>query len=455
MNTRMCCILSRVKIPTVAIIGRPNTGKSTLLNALVGRRKAIVSETAGTTRDQVAVRMSGEDIDYLLIDTGGMGGGTEDKDLEDDVQKQSVLALEHADVILFTVNSREELTSSDFAIADILRKQKKAHVPVILIATKCDDPATIDEVIPPLYALRAGEEILPVSAIHRTGILELKSRIEQALRALGFARVKRSEDLPPRIAIIGKPNVGKSSLINAFMSETQRSMSPLLVSDIPGTTRDATDTVIRYHDADYNFTDTAGIKRRKDTKTDVELYANFRSVQEVQECDIAVLVLDAGEPLSRQDKRIAGMAAEEGKGLIILVNKIDAVRKEERDMRLLEITHQLQFCRFAPVLPVSAKTREGLLKMFDMIALVQRSRTRRIPTGDLMAWYKRAVYGKPMSSLAKSKLILQAEELPPTFVIFVKNPKSVQISQLRYLDGNLRKTFGFEGTPVRWITKVG
>ena len=442
------------KIPTVAIIGRPNTGKSTLFNGLIGRRKSIVSETPGTTRDQVACRVEGKKLDYLLVDTGGMGGGTEDKDLEDDVEQQSILALEHADIILFTLNSTEDLTSSDFEIADILRRRKKSHVPVILVATKCDNPEKTDEAILPLYQIGMAEDVIAVSALHRAGFPELTSLIEKQLIELHFEREKQSETQAPRIAIIGKPNVGKSSLINAFMSEMQRAKSPLLVSDIPGTTRDATDTVIRYHDNDYIFTDTAGIKRRKDTKSAIEVYAYFRSVQEVHECDITVLVLDAQEPLSRQDKRIAGMAVEEGKGLIILVNKIDAVKKEEKELRIAEITHQLQFCKFAPVIPVSAVTKEGLLKIFDMIEMAQRNRIRRIPTRELMDWYRRTVYGQPMGSLAKSKLITQAEELPPTFVIFVKDPKTVQVSQLRYLDNSLRKTFGFEGTPVRWITKI-
>ena len=422
---------------------------------MVGRRKAIVSDTPGTTRDQVAGHIEGKHLDYLLVDTGGMGGGTEDKDLEDNVHDQSILALEHADVILFTVNSKEELTSNDFSITDILRKQSKKHVPIILLPTKCDDPADLDEVLPQYYALGIADTVIPVSATHRIGIDQLQTEIEKALLSLNFERMERPEDSPPRIAIIGKPNVGKSSLVNAFMSETQKESSPLLVSDIPGTTRDATDTMIRFHDQDYVFTDTAGIRRRKDTKTDIDTYAYFRSVKELEDCDIAVLVMDASEPLSRQDKRIAGMATEEGKGLIILLNKVDIVSTEEKAFIIAEIKKHFQFCKFAPIIPVSATSKEGLLKIFNVIEMVQRNRVRRIPTKDLIDWYKRTVYGQPMGQLGRSKLIIQAEDIPPSFVVFVKDPKQVRVSQLRYLDNSIRKTFDFDGTPIRWITKGG
>ena len=443
------------KIPTVAIVGRPNTGKSTLFNKIIGRRKAIVSDTPGTTRDQVAGHVTGTSLDYLLVDTGGMGGGTEDKDLEDDVHQQSLLALEHADVILFTINSKDDLTANDFEIVDILRKHSKSHVPIILLPTKCDDPGSIDEILPQYYDLGITDKIIPVSATHRIGIEQLQSAIEKALIGLSFEKVERPEDSPPRIAIIGKPNVGKSSLVNSFMSETQKEKSPLLVSDIPGTTRDATDTMIRYHEEDYIFTDTAGIRRRKDTTTDIDTYSYFRSVKELEDCDIAELVMDAGEPLSRQDKRIAGMANDEGKGFIILLNKVDTVDAEQKALMMEEIKKHFQFCKHAPIIPVSAVTKEGLLKIFDIIELVQRNRVRRIPTKDLIDWYKRAVYGQPMGQLSRSKLIIQAEDIPPTFVVFVKDPSKIKISQIRYLDNSIRKVFDFKGTPIRWIPKGG
>lgn len=445
------------KLPTVAIIGRPNTGKSTLFNRLVGRRKAIVSDIPGTTRDHIAHKVEGEEVDYLLIDTGGMGGGTEDIDLEDDVHKQSLLALEHADVIVLTVNSREELTAADFDIVGTLRKNKRSHVPVILAATKCDDPLKIEELLPHYYELGIAEKVIAISAPHKIGIDDLEDNIEAELKKLHFEKEPQTDqERPPRIAIIGKPNVGKSSIVNAFMNETQREQSPLLVSDIPGTTRDTTDTAIRFHDKEYLFMDTAGIKRRKQTLgDDIETHAYFRSVKALEMCDICVLVLDVSQPVSKQDKRIASMAVEGGKGIIILLNKIDLVPKETKQEVLAQVEYELKFCKFALVQTCSAETREGLLKIFELAESLQRNRTRRIPTKDLHRWFRDAVTGQPMGALAKAKHITQAEEIPPSFVIFVKNPQKIRVSQLRALENNLRRTYAFDGTPVRWILKSG
>ncbi|PIQ76256.1 ribosome biogenesis GTPase Der [Candidatus Peregrinibacteria bacterium CG10_big_fil_rev_8_21_14_0_10_49_24] len=444
------------KLPTVAIIGRPNTGKSTLFNRLVGRRKAIVSDIPGTTRDHVAHKVEGADVDYLLIDTGGMGGGTEDTDLEDDVHKQSVLALEHADVIVLTVNSREELTASDFDIVATLRKNKRSHVPVIVAATKCDDPMTIDELLPQYYELGIAEHVIAVSAPHKIGVDDLESCIESELKKLHFQKEEDSDaQRPPRIAIIGKPNVGKSSIVNAFMSETQREKSPLLVSDIPGTTRDTTDTIIRFNEKEYMFMDTAGIKRRRQTVgNDIETHAYFRSVKALEMCDICVLVLDVSQPVSKQDKRIAAMAVSEGKGLIVLLNKADLLPAGSKKSAVELIQYELKFCKFAMVQTCSAESREGLLKIFDLIESAQRNRTRRIPTNDLHRWFRDTVLGQPMSSLAKCKHITQAEEVPPSFVLFVKNPQRIRVTQLRALENSLRRTYAFEGTPIRWILKT-
>lgn len=445
------------RLPTVAIIGRPNTGKSTLFNRIVGRRQAIISETAGTTRDHVAAKIEGEQLDYLLIDTGGMGGGTQDTEMEDDVHAQSVLAVEAADLIIFTINSREELTASDFKIADILRRRARSHIPVIIAPTKCDNPETIHNILPQYYELGIAEEIIPISAVHDIGIETLKETTETHLKELHFGKetteAEETASAISRIAIIGKPNVGKSSIVNALMSDPDREKSPRLVSPVAGTTRDATDTIIRSQDKEYIFVDTAGLRRHADKEEDIENFAILRTIQALAHSDIVILVLDSTEPPSRQDKRIANMAVEEGKGLIIFVNKIDLLKTEEKALRMQEIQHELQFCRFAPLIQGSALTRDGLLKIFETIDMVERNRNRRIPTKELHTWLRQSLQQQPMGELQRCKHITQADESAPTFVLFVSDPKKVQLSQLRFLEKRMRSTFGFEGTPIRWITK--
>ncbi len=442
------------KLPTVAIIGRPNTGKSTLFNRLIGERRAIVSEVAGTTRDHVAHRISSDEVDYLLVDTGGMGGGTEDQDFEDDVHQQSLLALEHADLILFLVDGRSELTASDYTILDNLRKKRRKHVPVILVVTKMDDPQVIDQTLPKFYELGLGDSVIGISAPHRIGIENLSNAIEKMLKELHFGKYEEviNED-NPKVSIIGKPNVGKSSIVNAFMSESQRKSSPLLVSDVAGTTRDATDTEIKYQGKSFTLTDTAGLKKNDTNIEDIERFATLRTIQSLERADVAVLVVDAKEGISRQDKRIASLAIEAGTGLVIMVNKIDLLTPEERKKLYTDIEDALPFCRFAPVIPCSAKTREGLLHLFDTIGEIAENRARRIPTSELNSWFQSTTYGTPLRSNSKANYVTQVETNPPTFVTFVKEPKDVPVSDLRFLDNRIREKFNFEGTPIRWITK--
>ncbi|MFH0851583.1 MAG: ribosome biogenesis GTPase Der [Candidatus Peregrinibacteria bacterium] len=449
-------------LPTVAIIGRPNTGKSTLFNRLVGERKAIVSAIPGTTRDHVAHRISTKTVDFLLLDTGGMGGGTlrrvsgqaDDKGFEQDVHRQSLLALENADLILFTVNSREELTKSDYVIIDLLRKNRRRHVPVILVPTKCDNPATIEDNLVEYLSLGISDTVIPVSAPHAIGTEELLEAVTKELKKLHFSKQEKTKKSdPPKVAVIGKPNVGKSSLINAFMSDPQRAVSPMLVSEIPGTTRDAVDTIIRFNEQEYLFIDTAGIRRRTKVEEGIEHYAVLRSIQALEQCDVALLVLSALEPVSHQDQRLASLAAEAGKGLIILLNKIDTLKNEARAAKIAEVEQSLSFCRFAPLLPCSAVTRDGLLKVFLLITRVQQNRMRRIPTRELHRWFTDAVYGQPLKVLSKTKHLTQADDVPPTFVLFVKHPRDIRPSEFKFLENRLRSMFDFTGTPVRWVTK--
>jgi GTPase len=444
------------KLPTVAIIGRPNTGKSTLFNRIVGKRRAIVSDVAGTTRDHVVYRVENEKLDYLLLDTGGIGGGSTDKDFEDDVSAQSRIALESADLIIFTVDGREDLTASDYAVIDILRKRKKRHVPVILVPTKCDNFDDAELRMHEYLALGITEHILPISAVHRIGTDELEETIVAALQKLHFMKeekVQSTENETPRVAIIGKPNVGKSSIVNALMSEPQRALSSRIVSDIPGTTRDSSDSIIKFDDREYLFVDTAGLRRKSRVDEDLETISAIKSIQAVEDSDITVLVLDAHDVVSQQDKRIAALAIEEGKGLIMLLNKADLLTPDEKKEKEEEVRIAFRFCRFAPMLFCSAETRDGLLKLFPLLDTVHRNLHRSIPMKDLRRWYDSIVQAVPSQQLNKSKYITQAEGTPPTFVVFVKDPKKVDVSQLRFLDNNMRSTFSFEGAPIRWITK--
>ncbi len=445
------------RLPVVAIIGRPNTGKSSLFNRLVRKRMAIESEVAGTTRDHIAHVVETEQVDYLVLDTGGMGGGTEDEDFEDDVHEQSLIALKAADLILFVVDGKEDPTSNDHAVADLLRKGRKRHVPVLLVINKCDNETMRAAAEHAFHELGVGEEVHAVSAAHKIGTPELEQAIVQNLLTLKFGKrevMARSGEFGiPRIAIVGKPNVGKSSITNALMSETQRALSPKLVSPIAGTTRDSTDTLVRYHDQEFLLIDTAGLRRQTKVDWGVESLSMLRTMQSIEECDVAILVLDGSEMPSKQDKKIAGLVTEAGKGLIILVNKSDLLDKEKKEILKLEMMRAFQFCRWAPVIHGSAVTRDGLLKVFDLALMAQRSRTRRIEDKEMARFLKDSIQGQPMASIASARHVTQGKDPPPTFVLSVKNPARVMVSQLRYLENRLRETFGLEGTPVKWVIK--
>lgn len=443
------------KLPTVAIIGRPNTGKSTLFNRLINKRRAIESDIAGTTRDLISHRVDLEEMSYLLVDTGGIGA-TADKDFEDDVAEQSLLALEFADVIVFTVNAKEEITADDRKVMDIIRKKRRRHVPVIVALTKADTPEKRDAVILDFHEADIGEDFLTISAPHRIGIDRLNNMIVKHLKLLHFEKApEETGDSPPRIAIIGRPNVGKSSIVNALMSDGQREKSPVLVSPVAGTTRDSIDTEVTYHDKRYIIVDTAGLRKQASRRDDeIERFSTMRTLTAVEQADIVILVLSAAEAPTQQDKRIAAMAVDSGKGLMILLNKIDMLKGEKRTDGIGFITDTLHFVtKFARVIPCSAVTREGLVKLFDIVEAVQTSRVRRISTNQLNRWFEESVHGKPLGDIAKTKYITQADEIPPTFVLFTKNPRGVQASQLRYLENQLRKTFGFDGTPIRFVVK--
>ena len=447
------------KLPTVAIIGRPNTGKSTIFNRLVGSRRAIVSEVPGTTRDPVAQRVEGDQLPYLLMDTGGMGGGTEDVDFEDDVEMQSLIALEHADLILFVVNGKEDLTSSDHAVADVLRKKRRRHVPVFMLIAKCDDFQKIEEVLPKFYELHIADETFPVSAIHSLGIEEIQDAIERELKKMHFGEEKKEEESAamPKVAMVGRPNVGKSSLVNALMSDSQRATQGRMVSDVPGTTRDTTDTVITSHGKEFLFLDTAGLKRRRQLAGTIEIYAMLRTLHAMEEADVTVLVLDASEEIGKQDKRIASLAIEQGTGLILLVNKSDLLGEDGKLKFKEELRSAFPFCPWAPVLFTSAETRNDLPKLFTLIETVVANRERRIETNVLNRWFQETVSKYQPKGIGgmtvKAKYVTQAESSPPTFILFLNDPKKLHFSTLRFMENKLRESYSLEGTPVRWVKK--
>lgn len=468
------------KLPVVAIIGRPNTGKSTLFNRLIGKRIAIENPIAGTTRDHVAHKVETGNVDFLLLDTGGMGGGTEDKDFEDDVHAQSLLALKAADVILFTVDGRTDLLKSDHAIVELLRKKRRRHVPVILVVTKLDTDKFVKNAEHEFHKLGVADDTMLVSASHGLGIAELREKIVEHLTKLHFSkslpetrppagragnpeletsssaiRNPQSDIATPRIAIVGKPNVGKSSLINAFMPDLQRETSPRLVSDIPGTTRDPTDVIIRNEGREFILVDTAGLRRQARVEEEIEELSALRAYQAIEEADVVLLTIDGHEPVSQQDKRIANAVIERGKALIILVNKIDLMKGEEREEKIAETRGEFLFCRYAPILPCSAKTRENLPKIFDLAVVAYHNRLRRFSTKDLHAFLDDVAHRAPVGEIRKCKHITQATDPPPTFIVFVKYPKKVDISQIRYLENRFRERFGMEGVPIKWITKSG
>lgn len=445
------------KLPLVAIIGRPNAGKSTLFNRLIGKRQAIVSEIPGTTRDQVTSRVEGERVSYLLIDTGGMGGGSTDTDFEDDVHAQSQLALEHSDLILFVIDGKEELTASDRVVADLLRKKRKRHVPVFLVIAKCDTEKRAEEARTRFYELGVAEEIFTVSAIQNLGIEELRDVIERKLREMHFGKARPGTAVAtavPRIAIVGRPNTGKSSLVNALMPDEERRISARLTGPLPGTTRDATDTVIRSEMREYVFVDTAGLRKQgKVEHYSLEAFAVLRALQAIGEADVTVLVLDPTQGFGKQDKHIAGITLEEGTGLILLINKADLLPSEQREEVRRSLPSFFPFCRWAPVLLTSAVTRENLPNLFSLVDAVSENRKRRLEDAtfnrmlrDLSSEHP-ALAGKGFPFTSAS----QVDVCPPTFELILRDPKRLHASELRFLENRLRKLYSFEGTPIRWI----
>lgn len=432
--------------PVVAIVGRPNVGKSTLFNVLAGERISIVQDTPGVTRDRIYADVNWLDRAFTLIDTGGIEPDSKDIILSQ-MREQAEIAIETADVIIFITDVRQGLVDADAKVADMLRRSKK---PVILAVNKVDN---FDKFMPDVYEfynLGIGDPV-PVSAASRLGIGDLLDVvIEQFPQGVGEAE----EDERPRIAIVGKPNVGKSSLINRLLGEQR-----VIVSDIAGTTRDAIDTDIKYNGREYVFIDTAGLRRKSKIKEEIERYSIIRAVTAVERADVVMIVIDATEGVTEQDAKIAGIAHDRGKGIIIAVNKWDAIEKNDKTVRehTDKIRQILSFMPYAEILFISAKTGQRLHRIFEMIDVVIENNTMRVATGVLNEIMTEAVAMQQPPSDKGKRLrlyyITQVAVKPPTFVIFVNDKQLMHFSYTRYIENRIRDAFGFRGTSLKFIIR--
>ena len=432
--------------PIVAIVGRPNVGKSTLFNALAGEKISIVKDTPGVTRDRIYADISWLDYQFTMIDTGGIEPDTGDMMLSH-MREQAQIAIETADVIIFLTDVRQGLVDADYQVADMLRRSQK---PVVLAVNKVDNYEKFIMDTYEFYNLGLGTPF-PVSANSKLGFGDL---LDEVIANCNPETLKEEEDERPRVAIIGKPNAGKSSMINKMLGEDR-----LIVSDVAGTTRDAIDTVIRRGDKEYVFIDTAGLRRKSRIKEDLERYSVIRTVAAVERCDVAILVIDAEEGITEQDAKIAGIAHERGKGMIIAVNKWDLVEKNDKTIYKYtnKIREVLSFMSYAELVFVSAKTGQRFQKIFDLLDVVIENHALRVQTGVLNEILAEAVAMKQPPSDKGKRLKLyymtQVSVKPPTFVVFVNDKKLTHFSYTRYLENQIRNTFGFRGTPIRIYTR--
>ncbi|MGN1196582.1 MAG: ribosome biogenesis GTPase Der [Acetatifactor sp.] len=432
--------------PIVAVVGRPNVGKSTLFNALVGQKIAIVKDTPGITRDRLYADVSWLNKNFTLIDTGGIEPDSKDIILSQ-MRAQAEIAMETADVIIFLVDVKQGLVDADAKVADMLRR---CHKPVVLVVNKVDNFEKHLADTYEFYNLGIGDPH-PISAVNRLGIGDM---LEAVAEYFPEESEGDEEDERPRIAIVGKPNVGKSSLINKLLGENR-----LIVSDIAGTTRDAVDTEIKRNGKEYVFIDTAGLRRKNKIKEDLEKYMIVRTVSAVERADIVVLVIDAEEGVTEQDAKIAGIAHERGKAVIIAVNKWDAVEKDDKTIyRFTEkVRNVLSYMPYAEILFVSALTGQRLNKLFETIDMVSENHAMRIATGVLNEIMTEAVAMQqpPTDKGKRLRLyyITQVSVKPPTFVIFVNDKELMHFSYTRYIENQIRETFGFRGTPLRFIIR--
>ena len=430
--------------PIVAVVGRPNVGKSTLFNVLAGQQISIVKDTPGVTRDRIYADVNWLDMQFTLVDTGGIEPESQDLILSQ-MREQAEMAIATADVIIFLTDVRQGLVDADFKVATMLRKSGK---PIVLVVNKVDnfDKFMMDTY--EFYNLGLGDP-MPISAASRLGLGDM---LDEVAKHFDKEDVEEEEDERPKIAVVGNPNVGKSSLINKLVGENR-----VIVSNIAGTTRDAVDTPVMYNGREYVLIDTAGVRRKSKIKEELERYSIIRTVSAVERADVVVLLIDAVEGVTEQDAKIAGIAHERGKGMIIAVNKWDAIEKNDKTIYKFteEVREKLSFMPYAELIFISAKTGQRLPKLFETIDAVIENCALRVATGVLNEILSEATAMKQPPSDKGKRLrlyyITQVAVKPPTFVIFINDKELTHFSYTRYIENRIREAFGFRGTPVRFI----
>ena len=428
--------------PVVAVIGRPNVGKSTFFNRIVGKRISIVEDTPGVTRDRIYAEAEWNGIHFGLIDTGGIEPDSKDVILSQ-MREQAQVAMDMADVILFIVDGKEGITSADEEVANMLRRKGRE---IVLLVNKIDNPRKIPDTFYDFYSLGIGEPI-PVSAANMLNLGDVLDKIVSS-----FPEGAGEEDESTKVAVIGKPNVGKSSLINRLLAEKR-----VIVSDIAGTTRDSIDTPFTWEGEDYTLIDTAGIRRQNKINENIEKYSVIRAVAAIERSDVCLLVIDATEGITEQDKRIAGVAHEAGKGVIIVVNKWDLLKKETNTMKEYRetIEAELPFLSYAPTLFISVLTGQRVQEVMKTVKTVAENRSMRVPTGQLNSLISDAVMMKqPPSDKGKRLKIYYVTQVgirPPLFSFQINKRELMHFSYARYLENKIREAFNFDGTSVKFV----
>ena len=434
-------------MPIVAVVGRPNVGKSTLFNALAGEKISIVKDTPGITRDRIYADVTWLDMNFTLIDTGGIEPESQDIILSQ-MREQAQIAIDTADVIIFMVDVRQGLVDTDAKVADMLRRSGKS---IVLTVNKVDDYQKFMPDVYEFYNLGIGEPF-PISSVNKLGLGELLDEVASYFDK-NMAK-EEEEDDRVKVAIVGKPNVGKSSIINKLIGENR-----VIVSDIAGTTRDAVDTEVTYHGKEYVFIDTAGLRRKNKIKEELERYMIIRTVSAVERADIVVLVIDAAEGVTEQDAKIAGIAHDRGKATIIAVNKWDVIEKNDKTVNQFtqKIRQILSFMPYAEITFISAVTGQRLFKLYELIDAVYENHAMRIATGVINEILTEAVaLQQPPSDKGKRLRLYYMTQVgvkPPTFVIFVNDKELMHFSYTRYIENQIREAFGFRGTPLKFIIR--